>query len=264
MRKYKTSVGQRFSRLVVIGGPFPGKPHSWWKCVCDCRTETAATQTQLHTGKKRSCGCLHREVIRTHGDSESREYKIWCGMLNRAHHGSGETRNYLDRGIRVCRRWLVYENFLHDMGRSPPGTSLDRRDNNKGYSPSNCRWADQTTQMNNTRVNNKVRYMGETRSLTDWGRRLGFGLSTLSVRYSRGDRGRYLFRKKQGACERNVRLITVAGQTKTLKTWAAEVGVTPGALHYRYALGDRGAHLLRPKRYTDKQPINVEPRNQTC
>jgi hypothetical protein len=79
-------------------------------------------------------------------------------------------KNYGGRGITVCERWHTYEHFLTDMGRRPdPQHSLDRIDNEKGYSPENCRWATATQQRRNTRrVKNLITVDGETRLLGEW------------------------------------------------------------------------------------------------
>lgn len=75
--------------------------------------------------------------------------------------------NYGGRGIRVCDRWLDYNNFVADMGEKPDGLSLEREDNNKGYEPGNCVWATRHKQSRNTRQNRYVIHNGEPTILFD-------------------------------------------------------------------------------------------------
>jgi hypothetical protein len=91
----------------------------------------------------------------------TREYETWCSMIGRCETESDTNfHNYGARGIKVCERWRTsFENFFADMGKRPsPKHSIDRIDVNKGYEPSNCRWATKETQMQNRRVlrNNKT------------------------------------------------------------------------------------------------------------
>lgn len=101
---------------------------------------------------------------------------------------------YGARGIKVCVRWRSFEKFFADMGDKPPGTSLDRIDNNRGYGPHNCRWSTARTQANNTRKNITVRHYGKTATLANWARRLNLPYKTLWYRYVHGERPPVLFR----------------------------------------------------------------------
>jgi hypothetical protein len=93
-----------------------------------------------------------------HGDNRkgrrTKEYRVWAHIIGRCNNKNDASyRLYGGRGISVCERWRVFENFLIDMGRAPEGLTLDRKDNNGNYEPSNCRWATPAQQSRNTRRN---------------------------------------------------------------------------------------------------------------
>lgn len=95
-------------------------------------------------------------------------------------------RYYGGRGIKVCQRWLdSFDNFVADMGLRPPGMTLERRDNNGPYSPSNCVWASRAEQSRNTRTSKKITYDGRTLSITEWAELTGIPRDTLKARVSR-------------------------------------------------------------------------------
>lgn len=88
-----------------------------------------------------------------HGLRNTTEYKTWGDMKQRCLNKNHKSYDrYGGRGIRICERWLDFENFLTDMGKRPEGRiSLDRIDNNGDYEPKNCRWSNYYAQMSNTR-----------------------------------------------------------------------------------------------------------------
>ncbi len=115
----------------------------------------------------------------THGKYGTPAHRSWSEMKFRCKHsGLINSHLYHDRGIKVCKRWEKFENFLEDMGERPIGTSIDRIDNNKGYSKSNCRWATKKEQCRNKRTNNLVK--GKT--LSEWSEITGIKRSTLAQR----------------------------------------------------------------------------------
>lgn len=88
----------------------------------------------------------------TTGRTYSPTYQAWQSMMSRCRYPSRDTQNkYVNRGITVCDRWLSFENFLADMGIRPDGMTLDRKENDAGYAPGNCRWATLTEQARNRR-----------------------------------------------------------------------------------------------------------------
>ena len=162
----KNIIGQRFERLVVVALHSEGGKHGKRKflCCCDCDTRKIVLGNNLTRGLSRSCGCLRRELARekmralckeqtTHGQCGSPEYRCWVGMLQRCTNPKVRNwKNYGGRGIRIDDpRWLKFVNFFADMGVRPNGMSLDRIDNEKGYSKSNCRWATASEQNKNRR-----------------------------------------------------------------------------------------------------------------
>lgn len=143
--------GKRFGRLLVRSRVGTNTPVQW-KCKCDCGKTTIVVSQRLREGQTKSCGCFHKEVITKHGKHNSATYKVWENMLTRCRNPNTPFyKDYGGRGIRVCKRWLAFSNFLADMGERPKGLTLDRRNTNGHYCPSNCRWISSKLQLRNRR-----------------------------------------------------------------------------------------------------------------
>lgn len=120
---------------------------------CRCGVHFKAISSNVKSGTTTSCGCYHKEVIRTHGLSNHRLYKFWQGIITRTTNPKADSfKNYGGRGIKVCERWKDVHNFIEDMEPTyMEGLSLDRKDSSKDYSPDNCRWTTRAVQSQNTR-----------------------------------------------------------------------------------------------------------------
>lgn len=154
--KIDNLVGQEFGNLVVKGMVRYSNSGVKWVCVCKCGNSTTVRASNLKAGSVQSCGCLRRDHCKTmsykHGHHKSAEYQSWRSMLKRClNPKTAGYRYWGGRGISVCDRWMIFENFLFDMGPRPPGTTLDRIDVEGNYEPGNCRWATLHEQIRNRR-----------------------------------------------------------------------------------------------------------------
>jgi len=147
----KNRIGQRIGRLLVVKRA-PNKLEgdairAQWFCQCDCGNSIIVSGHSLAkglggTGGTRSCGCLMKVKPIKHGMAETRVYRIWHMMIQRCtNHKNSAYRSYGERGITVCDEWRDFRNFYADMGNPMSTHTLDRIDNDRGYSSGNCRWA---------------------------------------------------------------------------------------------------------------------------
>lgn len=183
-------VGTPFERLTVTGDGgqveygAQGRRCSVSHCECECGTKVTIRNDDLVSGHTTSCGCWRQEVSSAHTtamstkhgqanrDRRTPEYRAWCGMTERTTNPRNPNWDrYGGRGIKVCERWLKFENFYEDMGDRPtPQHSLDRIDNDGNYCPENCRWATRVEQQNNQSSNVRFVFYGLSKTIAEWSR----------------------------------------------------------------------------------------------
>ena len=188
--------GKKFGKLTVLKcDGTVGRRRMMWICRCDCGTLVKVDGSHLKDGHTNSCGCLNREKIAKvnfkTGLYGTKLYYAWYNMCNRCNRESNhEYPDYGGRGIKIHEKWLGehgFENFV-DWSLSngyKEGLTIDRIDNNKGYSPDNCRWVDKFVQANNKRNNHFIKIDGEVGTVANMARKFNVDYWNL-LHYSKG------------------------------------------------------------------------------
>lgn len=184
--------GKRFGNLVVVDATSrrAANGNVVWSCYCSCGKRTEVAGGDLRRWKPHqilSCGCRQIEGQRnraTHGMTKTPEFKVWMAMWDRCTREKNPAyHRYGGRGIKVCRRWEKFASFLEDMGlRTSPKHEIDRLDNDKGYSPSNCDWRTKKQQALNRRSTRWIEFNGKRQSLTDWASEKNMSVPALASR----------------------------------------------------------------------------------
>lgn len=179
MNRAQVSPGDRFGRWTVSDVRcqlYSGSVRPMAICVCDCGTERAIMPYALLKGQStqcRSCSNLEKVIARhagSHHGSETRLYSVWCNMRRRCGSAkSADFHRYGARGIKVCAEWNDFVTFRAwaEANGYAARLTLDRRDNNCGYEPNNCRWVDRTVQNRNRRDNLRFDWRGQRLTLAE-------------------------------------------------------------------------------------------------
>jgi hypothetical protein len=179
MKKLTDLTGYVFGRWVVLSPSHKDKHGGWyWNCRCSCGNVKIVNGGNLKTGKTLSCGCYHTEMMRgpgsptfKHGLSHDYLGRIRDNMLTRCYNKKvAGYKDYGGRGITVHQEWIDNPQSFYTWALNSGfmgGLTIDRIDNNKGYSPENCRWATVKEQANNKRNNIFVSIFNVSSSLKD-------------------------------------------------------------------------------------------------
>lgn len=231
----KNLTGQRFGRLVALAPVRLTPKRTGWECICDCGNIVISETNKLTSGHTHSCSCLQKDTVannrRIHGMTRTRTYRIWQLMRDRCKNPKNPNyKNYGGRGITVCRRWSGangFPSFFADMGEILEPFTIERIDNDKGYSPNNCKLATKEEQANNTRQNIHFTHNGKTKTLAQWVKSdgvvsYGATLRRLSLGWTFEDA---LITPPRVKYKNHV-YVTRNGQTKNLSEWCRSDGRT--------------------------------------
>jgi hypothetical protein len=189
----KMLTGRKFNRLTVIELVGRRGVDFIWRCKCDCGTVKEVRGQNLKDGMSRSCGCIAREKLlalnagrRTHGLTGTGVYQSYHAMkdrcLNPNHIAYARYGGRHPNPITICPEWLGangLQQFHKDMGDRPEGKTLDRIDNQLGYSKANCEWRTKVEQARNRSTNVIIVLDGEFACATAWAEKLGVKAGTL-------------------------------------------------------------------------------------
>lgn len=190
--------GRIFSFLTVVS---PGRIENgsyYWICSCVCGKMTEVQQSNLRTGRIKSCGCKREELLSiagtTHGHTRqdhgrrTRTWITWQSMKARCYNPDEPHYGiYGGRGVKICKEWLEsFESFLRDMGERPNGKTIDRIDTNGNYEPGNCRWATSFEQAQNRRDTIWIEFEGERKTLLGWAAKVRLPAHLIGWRIKKG------------------------------------------------------------------------------
>ena len=180
--------GQKYNHLTVVR--MAQRDPIKWECLCDCGNTTLVRTANLKRGMVKSCGCLQKRGNPIHNKSNTRLYRIYKKMVRRCYVKDDPAyNNYGGRGIDVCDEWKNSFSAFCDWAVNNGYTetlSIDRINNDLGYSPSNCRWANRKEQSNNRRSNRMFEINGVKKDLTQWCEEYGMPYNRVWSRISNG------------------------------------------------------------------------------
>jgi hypothetical protein len=171
--------GDKYGMITLTGKSYSVSPlGTMVEVICECGKTDWGRLTVIKAGKKRSCGCLAKESLDkgrlSHGLSNHSLYTAWSDMVQRCSNPKNESfHSYGGRGITICKEWrddagAFIEWALKNGWQRNSSLTLERKDNDRGYSPENCKYANKHEQSRNRRNNVFLTLFGETKCVVDW------------------------------------------------------------------------------------------------
>ena len=185
-------IGQEINGFKILDSYYAHTPYISTRYVCKCvlcGKVLDYSNSSVLNGKAK-CVCNRKRKNRNGFDMRSRIYNIYRTIIKRTQNPKDKDyKNYGGRGITLCQEWnddyRKFYDWAMNNGYSDKLT-IDRIDNDKGYSPENCRWVDVKTQINNTRANHRITYKGETHTLSEWADKIGIDYGAFKERIYNG------------------------------------------------------------------------------
>ena len=268
-KNIKDISGQRFGRLVAIEMAGRNSSQSvMWKCQCDCGNIVIVVGASLRLGTTLSCGCYHKdrltELQTTHGMSKAPLGKVFQAMKQRCYCKSCDIyHRYGGRGIYICEEWLEDRNkFFIWAGNNgyKKGLQIDRINNNGPYSPENCRWVNNTTNNRNKRTNRLLTFEGRTLPSIEWAEEKGIVSGTIASRLARGhsvEEALSVDYLKQGPPKRIPTLVTIDGESLSVKEWLQKAGILKATYYGRIRSGLTPKQALFTPNFKGKHFKNI-------
>ncbi len=193
---HKNIAGTRFGKLVAVEIDSANQKRlTKWLCVCDCGKTSSAYLSNLVRGNTKSCGCSQMSQFIKHSMYGTKIYRVWGAMVQRCCNSNNpHFDRYGGRGIGVSEAWKEFAAFYADMG-DANGMTLERIDNDLGYSKDNCKWATRKEQARNR--SNTVIFTAHGKAMTvdEWSGFLGISRECLRGRIRRGWKNEDAFKK---------------------------------------------------------------------
>lgn len=276
----KDLTGEQFGLLTVIDKAEPvyasdGKIMPRWHCKCICGNELNILASKMRTDGNMSCGCTVFNEEKQ-GELGKHLYDIYKQMVHRCYAKKyKDYQNYGGRGIKICKEWFdkTYD-YIPSNGRFKfsddryhkfyvwgiehgytPGLTLDRIDNDKDYSPNNCRWADAKTQANNRRTNRRVPFNGVEYTISELAQKAKMSPEALTYRLDHGMCLEVAINKPLNH-NPGKRFYTVNGETHNIAEWSRISNVPPSTITRRINEGwnpKDAIFTLPDSRYVNKK-----------